>query len=588
MIKDYIIKEILGTGAFGTVYKVQKKSNNKIYVIKTIPLTGLTQNQIQKAKLESKILSKLQSQYIVRYYDSFEENNFLNIVMEYCDGGDLNEFITKNKQTKILLKENIIWNIFLKILIGLYELHKNKILHRDLKPLNIFIIKNDFDIKIGDFGAAKLLDKNNLAQTIIGTPYYLSPEICEELPYNDKSDIWALGCILYELCTYKHPFKANCQASLILKILKQNPRPIHEYYSDDLKKLIDLILEKKYEKRPSCYDILCLPFVKDKLKEFGLFNKIENIGTDKNNKKKNYSNGKYFSVKTNNFNNNGNNKLYEENVSQRYYVNKTIDVKNNYKNHAFKISKSTDNHKKSKNLKENKNNNDIIFQREPKNNYKNYLYKNNINNVSNKIKDNINEYETKIKIEKRNSNINKFHENKKLNLSFLDLDNDENVFKNIKTTDILNNIEIDKMINIKLTRMQKEKKKLNVKEFASFLNNNISKNNLINFNDNKNKTHKYENKHKQIKDKSKERIINKEDNENLSFDIKTKPKLDIFKKMKSKKNLYNNKTNKNNDIKKYKIKYNNFNNEIEERKNDSKIVKKNLSFLDKFDGVKKI
>jgi len=140
MIKDYIIKEILGLGAFGTIYKVQKKTNNKLYVIKKIFLKDLSPIQLKKAKLESQILPSVKSPYIVRYYESFEENNFLNIVMEYCDGGDLNDFITKNEQTKILLKENIIWNIFLKILIGLAELHKNKILHRDLKPHNPKII----------------------------------------------------------------------------------------------------------------------------------------------------------------------------------------------------------------------------------------------------------------------------------------------------------------------------------------------------------------------------------------------------------------------------------------------------------------
>ena len=151
MIKDYIIKEILGRGAFGTVYKVLKKSDNKLYVLKKISLMELSKNQLEKAKLESQILSSVKSPYIVRYYESFEENNFLNIIMEYCDGGDLKEFIVKNKETKILLKENIIWTIFLKILIGLSELHKNKIIHRDLKPLNIFLSKKNLDIKIGDF-----------------------------------------------------------------------------------------------------------------------------------------------------------------------------------------------------------------------------------------------------------------------------------------------------------------------------------------------------------------------------------------------------------------------------------------------------
>ena len=274
MIKDYIIQERLGVGAFGIVYKVLKKTNNNIYVIKQVPLFGLSEKQITDVKLEAKILSSVKSIYIVRYYDSFEENNYLNIVMEYCDGGDLNQFIEKNKESNILLKEDLIWTIFLKITIGLATLHKSKILHRDLKALNIFLTKN-LDIKIGDFGVAKILTQTGFAKTLIGTPYYLSPELCDEQPYNDKSDVWALGCILYELCTYNHPFNAKCQASLILKILQSNPEPINKDYSENLQKLINLILDKNHKTRPSCNEILNYSFVLEKAKNVGLYEKIK-------------------------------------------------------------------------------------------------------------------------------------------------------------------------------------------------------------------------------------------------------------------------------------------------------------------------
>ena len=274
MIKDYYIKERLGIGAFGVVYKVLKKTDNHIYVIKQIPLVGLTLQQINDAKLEAKILSSVRSNYIVRYYESFEEENNLNIVMEYCDGGDLSHFIEKNKETGKFLEENLVWNIFIKITIGLAALHKSKILHRDLKSLNIFLTKN-LDIKIGDFGVAKILTATGFAKTIIGTPYYLSPELCDELPYNDKSDVWALGCILYELCTYDHPFNAQCQASLILKIIQKTPEPINDIYSDNLKKLVNIILDKNHLTRPSCYEILNLPFVLEKSKNLGLYEKIK-------------------------------------------------------------------------------------------------------------------------------------------------------------------------------------------------------------------------------------------------------------------------------------------------------------------------
>jgi NIMA (never in mitosis gene a)-related kinase len=103
---------------------------------------------------------------------------------------------------------------------GLQYLHANRILHRDIKTINMFLTKEE-RVKIGDLGVAKMLNEtSNMAQTVVGTPYYLSPELCEEKPYNNKSDIWSLGCVLYELCTLKHPFEAQNQGALILKILR--------------------------------------------------------------------------------------------------------------------------------------------------------------------------------------------------------------------------------------------------------------------------------------------------------------------------------------------------------------------------------
>ena len=372
MIRDYVIKERLGIGSFGVVYKVLKKSNNNIYVIKQIPLLGLTAQQINDVKLEARILSSVRSPYIVKYYESFEDNNYLNIVMEYCDGGDLCEFINKNKKTKYLLKEDLIWRIFIKITIGLATLHKSKILHRDLKTLNIFLTRN-LDIKIGDFGVAKILTKTGFAKTVIGTPYYLSPELCDEKPYNDKSDVWALGCILYELSTYKHPFNAKCQASLVLKILNSKPEPIHKYYSEHLQKLIYLILDKDHLKRPSCNDILNLPFVIDKAKKLGLYDKIKLVYSQKSLNKKlvyNYSNRTYANgtekkyiaydkntAQVNNVNRNFNkiNSNRYLKSEQNYKLNKEKDnKKNNYNNHILFISKSNDNYKKILQLRENR------------------------------------------------------------------------------------------------------------------------------------------------------------------------------------------------------------------------------------------
>ena len=277
MIKDYEIKEKLGEGAYGSVYKVSKKNSKEFFVIKKIPLFGLDSKEKEDVNNEAKILSQIQSNYIVKYYESFVNEDALNIVMEYCDSGDLSEFIESKKKTKKLLKEDLILQIFIKIVIGLAYLHKHNILHRDLKSPNIFLT-HGLEIKIGDLGVAKVLSRSGFAKTFIGTPYYLSPEICDEKPYNDKSDVWALGCILYELTTYKHPFEAKSQGALILKIISATPEPIHSYYSKDLSNLIFELLNKNYEKRPSCIDILKKNYIKNMAKKFGLKNELEKYG----------------------------------------------------------------------------------------------------------------------------------------------------------------------------------------------------------------------------------------------------------------------------------------------------------------------
>ena len=272
MIKEYKIEKKLGEGVYGIAYKVKK--DNNYYVLKQISLLGLTEPEKNDVKNEAKFLSKIKSKYVVKYCDSFEFDNKLNIVMEYCENGDLNTFIEKRKKIRKKLEEDEILKIFIKILLGLADIHKMKIIHRDLKSLNVFL-KKDNDIRIGDFGIAKLLDKTFYAKTFIGTPYYLSPEICKDIPYNYKSDVWALGCILYELCTFEFPFTGKSQASLILNIINATPKDIGNY-SPELKNLVKKLLNKDYKKRPDCINILKIPIINNKAIKLGLFKDINN------------------------------------------------------------------------------------------------------------------------------------------------------------------------------------------------------------------------------------------------------------------------------------------------------------------------
>lgn len=253
-LKDFEILGKLGQGSFGIVYKVKRKIDNNKYVLKQINISKMNTRMKDEALNEVKVLSKLEHPNIVKYYDSFIEKQFLNIIMEFCEGGDLSQFL--KSQLGRPLKEEKLWKFIIQMCQGLEYIHKKKILHRDIKTMNIFISKDE-QIRIGDLGVAKTLQENmNFAHTMVGTPFYLSPEMCEEKPYNEKSDIWALGCVIYEMCTFKHPFEAKTQAALILRIIRGKYDTIPSIYTKDLGEIIDLCLRRDYNSRPSMTQIL--------------------------------------------------------------------------------------------------------------------------------------------------------------------------------------------------------------------------------------------------------------------------------------------------------------------------------------------
>jgi NIMA (never in mitosis gene a)-related kinase len=164
--------------------------------------------------------------------------------------------IARQKELGTLFPEQQIVAWLVQMALAMNYVHDKKILHRDLKTQNIFLTSKG-DIKIGDFGIARVLQHTyDCANTAIGTPYYLSPEICQEKPYNQKSDIWSLGCIFYEIATLNHAFDAQNMKGLIQKILKGTYPPLPEVYSPDLKKLLSEMLIKDPNKRPSIKKIL--------------------------------------------------------------------------------------------------------------------------------------------------------------------------------------------------------------------------------------------------------------------------------------------------------------------------------------------
>ena len=148
--------------------------------------------------------------------------------MEYCEGGDLYNRI--NKQRGKLMAESVVLSYFVQVCRAVQFIHDRKILHRDIKSQNIFITRRR-TVKLGDFGIARIMDGSaEYAKTCVGTPYYLSPEVWENKPYNNKSDLWALGCVLYEMTTLRHAFEAGCMKSLVLKIIRGSFPPISSRY----------------------------------------------------------------------------------------------------------------------------------------------------------------------------------------------------------------------------------------------------------------------------------------------------------------------------------------------------------------------
>ena len=457
--KYQIIKKI-GEGSYAKIYKVKKDSSDKTYVLKNIPVSEEDYSSMKEILNESSILSTCDNIYVVKYYDSFFYSGTFNIITEFCPYGDLFGYIKFYKERGSKIEEKIIWIIFIQLSLGLSYLHHKKILHRDIKTKNIFI-KNNLTVKIGDFGIAKILNStSSYAHTFIGTPYYISPELCKDQPYNDKSDVWSLGCVLYELCTLNHPFEGGTQVEIYEKIMTQKFKAISPEYSLELKKMVDLLLEKDEKKRPKMKDILRMKCVIDKANKYNInidlvdngiieeeksdVNSVNNAGNvNKMHDNKNNLKNNSYNVNINNNNNkdsiyksSGKKEKYEK--SPNHYSNKAKKFKNEYDSKEIKSNKiKIDNILKNNQLKKINNAKNKSSLNKPLNIQLNH--KNKINNNNNNIKT-----EEEIQINNINNNINNQpHQYMK---QFKEIKIKENKFK-IKSKKTGTNIQPQKLIN---------------------------------------------------------------------------------------------------------------------------------------------
>lgn len=268
MWQDLEVIRTIGKGTHGTVVLARRKVDGAVVAVKRVRLSQISENGRKQADNEVILLKSLYHVNIVRFYDHFLADDELNIVMEYSDGGNLRQLVKLRAREKMgPFPEPVIMSWFAQLVLAVAYIHGKNVLHRDLKAQNVFLTHRNV-VKLGDFGISKALAGDDTANTACGTPESMSPEICRGEPYGKKSDIWSLGCILYEMIMLRRPFEASTLPEIFTKICKGDFPPIYPTFSRELRLLVQLMLQQDASKRPSIEDICRFPFVQAPIQAF--------------------------------------------------------------------------------------------------------------------------------------------------------------------------------------------------------------------------------------------------------------------------------------------------------------------------------
>uniref|UniRef100_A0A803T7D7 NIMA related kinase 10 n=1 Tax=Anolis carolinensis TaxID=28377 RepID=A0A803T7D7_ANOCA len=264
-IGNYAILDHLGSGGFGSVYKVRKHSNQNLLAMKEISLHNPAFGKDKKDRDSSVksivseltiIKEQLYHPNVVRYYRTFLENDKLYIIMELIEGAPLGEHFHSLKEKQQHFSEERIWNIFIQLCLALRYLHKEKrIVHRDLTPNNIMLGDKD-KVTITDFGLAKQKQENSKLTSVVGTILYSCPEVVKSEPYGEKADVWAVGCVLYQMATLNPPFYSTNMLSLATKIVEAAYEPVPDgIFSEKVSAIIKRCLTPDAENRPDIVEV---------------------------------------------------------------------------------------------------------------------------------------------------------------------------------------------------------------------------------------------------------------------------------------------------------------------------------------------
>lgn len=271
-IGNYLIVKILGRGSFGEVYEVSKEGQG--YAIKRVD--GDDKTAATELAFATKFSATVNSHFLVKYYETIRgTRNELYVVMELCMQGDLKALLDRIRKSDkdATLNPSRIIKILIQLLLGVDALHRSMIIHRDLKPDNVFVDADD-NIKIGDFGCARLLESlTDKAHTCIGTPLYESPEVVKGEDYTLSSDLWSLGVLLYELCTLARPFKHPNRYVLQQIIMSGKYKPIPKLRAPkEIRAIVDSLLQTNPKDRPTAHTLLQDPYLQEYAEEFNLLN----------------------------------------------------------------------------------------------------------------------------------------------------------------------------------------------------------------------------------------------------------------------------------------------------------------------------
>jgi NIMA (never in mitosis gene a)-related kinase len=291
----YTKLKTLGKGTFGRVYLVRCIDDTKLYAMKQVvgvgPAISMTEEkqhpELVQALKEVEVMRRINHPNIVTFKEAFISlRGNLSIVMAYCEGGDLSDVIKTCKKRGERLREARLLRIVVQTLLALQFMHSKKVYHRDLKPQNVLLASRDL-VKLADFGLSKVMEHTNaICHTQVGTPYYMSPEICKNVAYDSGSDVWSLGCLVFELMELKVPFTGNTLVELMRDVLNNQPELTYATnntavadqifkpgggqagYTVGLAKMTLSMLEKEPEKRPGAAELLTTTPMRTAMQDF--------------------------------------------------------------------------------------------------------------------------------------------------------------------------------------------------------------------------------------------------------------------------------------------------------------------------------